>query len=80
MKHRDDDYEDFSSGEVPDDYCPFHPDGGCRPEDHFPEENEAPDRALTDAHASTVAALDGVLDVEAGLAEILNRNNDTKEK
>ncbi|MEU7240349.1 hypothetical protein [Streptomyces sparsogenes] len=35
---------------------------------------------LTEAHAHTVAALDEVLDVEAGLAEILNHNNDNKEK
>lgn len=36
----DDTYEDFGDTEVPDDYCPFHPNGGCRPEDHFPEESQ----------------------------------------
>ncbi|MFD8839838.1 hypothetical protein [Streptomyces griseofuscus] len=34
----DDSYEDFSDTDVPDDYCPFHPGGGCVPEDHFPAE------------------------------------------
>ena len=32
----DDNYEDFGDFDVPDDYCPFHPQGGCQPEDHFP--------------------------------------------
>ncbi|MFF8784865.1 hypothetical protein [Streptomyces sp. NPDC015125] len=36
MNREDDDaYEDFGTGEVPDDYCPFHPAGGCSPADHF---------------------------------------------
>lgn len=34
----DDSYEDFGTDEVPDDYCPFHPQGGCKAEDHFPKE------------------------------------------
>lgn len=29
-------YEDWERVDVPDDYCPFHPGGGCAPEDHFP--------------------------------------------
>ncbi|OMI34352.1 hypothetical protein [Streptomyces sparsogenes] len=41
---------------------------------------EALNRALTEAHTRTVADLGQVLDVEAGLAEILNRSNDNKEK
>ncbi|MET8826057.1 hypothetical protein ABZX40_13375 [Streptomyces sp. NPDC004610] len=32
----DDRYEDFEHTDVPDDYCPFHPRGGCTPDDHFP--------------------------------------------
>ncbi len=35
MTREDDAYGDFGTGEVPDDYCPFHPGGGCKPEDHF---------------------------------------------
>lgn len=31
----DDSYEDFGDFDVPDDYCPFHPEGGCEVEDHF---------------------------------------------
>ncbi|MGW2920441.1 hypothetical protein ACWDBF_21620 [Streptomyces angustmyceticus] len=32
----DDNYEDFGfDEEVPDNYCHFHPAGGCKPEDHF---------------------------------------------
>lgn len=32
----DDSYEDWEHADVPDDYCPFHPGGGCVREDHFP--------------------------------------------
>lgn len=35
----DEDYEDFGGQPVPDDYCPFHPAGGCQVEDHFPKES-----------------------------------------
>ncbi|MFD9868538.1 hypothetical protein ACFXI8_27215 [Streptomyces niveus] len=35
MSHDDDNYEDFGDEDVPDNYCPFHPQGGCKPEDHF---------------------------------------------
>ncbi|MER7794922.1 hypothetical protein [Streptomyces sp. NPDC097640] len=35
---------------------------------------------LIEAHDRTVADLNQVLDVEAGLAEILNHNNGNKEK
>ncbi|MFS4103777.1 hypothetical protein [Streptomyces sp. PD-S100-1] len=36
----DDNYEDFEHADVPDDYCPFHPGGGCKVEDHFPNRND----------------------------------------
>lgn len=29
-------YEAWEHVDVPDDYCPFHPGGGCVSEDHFP--------------------------------------------
>lgn len=32
---KDDSYEDFSTEDVPDDHCPFHPGQDCKPEDHF---------------------------------------------
>lgn len=32
----DDCYEDFEHVDAPDDYCPFHPQGGCAVDDHFP--------------------------------------------
>ncbi|MET8694745.1 hypothetical protein ABZV65_19630 [Streptomyces bauhiniae] len=35
MSDYDDSYEDFENVDVPDDYCPFHPAGGCTPADHF---------------------------------------------
>ncbi|MEU1663531.1 hypothetical protein ABZ547_07945 [Streptomyces sparsogenes] len=44
------------------------------------EATEASGRVLIDAHARAVADLGQVLDVEAGLAEIINRSNDNKEK
>lgn len=38
------------------------------------------DRTLAEAHTHTVTDLDRVLDVEAGLADIINHSNDDKEK
>lgn len=35
---------------------------------------------LVESHARSVADLDRVLDVEAGLADIINRSNENKEK
>ncbi|MFE1767305.1 hypothetical protein ACFW81_24185 [Streptomyces angustmyceticus] len=35
--NEDDNYEDFGfDEEVPDNYCPFHPSGGCKPETTSP--------------------------------------------
>lgn len=30
-----DHYEDWGDTDVPDDHCPFHPERGCRPAEHF---------------------------------------------
>ncbi|WP_267958560.1 hypothetical protein [Streptomyces sp. NRRL F-5135] len=38
----DDSYEDFEHVNVPDDCCPFHPEGDCEVEDHF--SNPGPQR------------------------------------
>lgn len=43
------------------------------------EDRATQDRLIAE-HAASVAALDEVLDVEAGLADILNHNNDNKER
>ncbi|MGW7688799.1 hypothetical protein ACWGMA_07885 [Streptomyces asiaticus] len=46
-----------------------------------PAANEAAlDHTLTEAHTRMVDDLGQVLDVEAGLADIINRSNDNKEK
>lgn len=45
----DDDYEDFEYVDMPNDCCPFHPGGGCSPEDHFPPGQETDQyRLMTD--------------------------------
>ena len=45
----------------------------------YAEADDTLDR-LVETHERTVADLERVLDVEAGLAEIINRSNDNEEK
>lgn len=43
-------------------------------------DDEMADRTLTEAYTRMVDGLGKVLDVEAGLADIINRSNDNKEQ
>ncbi|MFD8088592.1 hypothetical protein [Streptomyces malaysiensis] len=70
--------QEWRSGVRPSDW-PYYDSSGRELDQQSLAAQAAQDRLIA-GHAASIADLGEVLDVEAGLADILNRETDTKEK